>query len=151
MKVLIYLICAVMVVLSGCSGKPDDPRLLEIAETVSACPEEMLARLDSMDVGSMKESDRYFHALMRIKAQDKAYVVHTSDSVILRVIDYYSRHKGSGHYPEALYYGGRVYSDIGDAPTALSYFQAALDALPEGKDDNLRSRIYSQMGSLLNS
>lgn len=151
MKTLIYLFCAVMFVLSGCSGKPEDPRLLEIAEKVSACPEEMLARLDSMDVSSMKESDRFFHALMRIKAQDKAYVVHTSDSVILRVIDYYSRHKGSGHYPEALYYGGRVYSDIGDAPTALRYFQAALEALPEGKNDNLRSRIYSQMGSLLNS
>ena len=151
MKVLIYLFCAVMVVLSGCSGKPEDPRLLEIAERVSACPEEMLAHLDSMDVGSMKESDRWLHTLLRIKAQDKAYVVHTSDSVILRVIDYYSRHKGSGHYPEALYYGGRVYSDIGDAPTALRYFQAALEALPEGKDGNLRSRIYSQMGSLLNS
>ena len=151
MKALIYLFCAVMFVLSGCSGSPEDPRLLEIAEKVSACPDEMLERLDSMDTGSMKESDRYFHALMRIKAQDKAYVVHTSDSVILRVIDYYSRHKGSGHYPEALYYGGRVYSDIGDAPTALRYFQAALEALPEGKDDNLRSRIYSQMGSLLNS
>lgn len=151
MKALIYLFCAVMVVLSGCSGSPEDPRLLEIAEKVSACPEEMLERLDSMDVGSMKESDRYFHALMRIKAQDKAYVVHTSDSVILRVIDYYSRHKGSGHYPEALYYGGRVYSDIGDAPTALRYFQAALEALPEGVDNDLRSRIYSQMGSLLNS
>ncbi|MDE6194487.1 MAG: hypothetical protein K2M83_10960 [Muribaculaceae bacterium] len=151
MKALIYLFCAVMVVFSGCSGKSDDPRLLEIAEKVSACPEEMMERIDSMDAGSMKESDRWLHALLRIKAQDKAYVVHTSDSVILRVIDYYSRHKGSGHYPEALYYGGRVYSDIGDAPTALRYFQAALEALPEGKNDNLRSRIYSQMGSLLNS
>ena len=88
MKTLIYLICAVMVVLSGCSGKPDDPRLLEIAEKVSACPEEMLERLDSMDVGSMKESDRWLHTLLRIKAQDKAFVQHTSDSVILRVIDY---------------------------------------------------------------
>ena len=151
MKALIYLFCAVMAVLSGCSGKPEDPRLLEIAEKVSACPEEMLERIDSMDAGSMKESDRWLHAMLRIKAQDKAYVVHTSDSVILRVIDYYTRHKGSGHYPEALYYGGRVYSDIGDAPTALRYFQAALEALPEGVDNDLRSRIYSQMGSLLNS
>ena len=151
MKILIYLLCAIMVVLSGCTEKTEDSRLLAVAEKVSDSPEEMLARLDSMDVGSMKESDRYFHALMRIKAQDKAFVQHTSDSVILRVIDYYTRHKGSGHYPKALYYGGRVYSDIGDAPTALRYFQAALEALPEGVDDGLRNRIYSQMGGLLNS
>ena len=150
-KTLIYLICAVMVVLSGCSGKPEDPRLLEIAEKVSACPDEMLERLDSMDAESMKETDRWLHTLLRIKAQDKAYVVHTSDSVILRVIDYYSRHKGSGHYPEALYYGGRVYSDIGDAPTSLRYFQAALEALPEGVDDGFRATMLSQTGRLLNS
>ena len=150
-KSLKYLFCAMLLMLFGCAGSPEDPRLLEIAEKVSDSPEEMLARLDSMDVASVGESDRWFHALMRIKAQDKAYIRHTSDSVILRVIDYYTRHKGSGHYPEALYYGGRVYSDIGDAPTALRYFQAALEALPEGKYNNLRSRIYSQMGSLLNS
>ncbi|MDE6633579.1 MAG: hypothetical protein K2K23_11320, partial [Muribaculaceae bacterium] len=115
-----------MLVFSGCKGKPEDQRLLEIAEKVSDSPKEMLERLDSIDVSSMKESDRYFHALLSIKAKDKAYIQHTSDSVILKVIDYYSGHKGSGLYPEALYYGGRVYSDIGDAPTALRYFQDAL-------------------------
>ena len=53
MKALIYLFCAVMIALSGCAGSPEGPRLLEIAEKVSACPEEMLERLDSMDTGSM--------------------------------------------------------------------------------------------------
>lgn len=151
MKGLIYLFCAIMLVLSGCTGQPEDPRLLEISEKVSDFPDEMLVRLDSIDVGSLKENDRNFHALLRIKAQDKAFIQHTSDSAILKVIEYYSGHKGSGYYPEALYYGGRVYSDMGDAPTALRYFQNALDALPEGKDDNLRSIIFSQKGSLLNS
>ncbi|MDE7409870.1 MAG: hypothetical protein K2N09_07595 [Muribaculaceae bacterium] len=126
-------------------------RLIEIAERVSDSPEKMLDMLDSVDVCSLKESDRYFHALLCIKAKDKAYVRHTTDSVILRVIAYYSRHKGSGFYPEALYYGGRVYSDIGDAPTALRYFQDALDALPEGKDDGFRATILAQTGWLLNS
>ena len=137
--------------LAGCSGKPGDARLLEISEKVSDHPEDMLARLDSIEVGSLDEADRYFHALLTIKAQDKAFIRHTSDSVAVKVIDYYSRHKGSGLYPEALYYGGRVYSDIGDAPTALRYFHDALDALPEGMDDDLRSRIYSQMADLFNS
>lgn len=151
MKSLIYLLCAIALMFSGCTGQPEDPRLLEISEKVSDFPNEMLARLDSIDVGFLKENDRNFHALLSIKAKDKAYIQHTSDSVILKVIDYYSRHKGSGHYPEALYYGGRVYSDIGDAPTAIRYFQDALDALPEGKVDAFRATILSQTGSLLNS
>lgn len=111
MKGLIYLLCALTVMLAGCSGRPGDPRLLDIAGKVSDSPLEMLARLDSIDAGSLKEADRWFHAMMRIKARDKAFVMHTSDSVILRVIDYYSGHRRSGLYPEALYYGGRVYSD----------------------------------------
>lgn len=152
MKYLYWLVCAFALLAAGCSsGSPEDGRLLEIAEKVSDSPEEMLARLDSMDVASFGESDRWFHALMRIKAQDKAYIRHTSDSVILRVIDYYSRHPKSGLYPEALYYGGRVYSDIGDAPTALRYFQDALDALPENADNGFRATVLSQNGRLLNA
>ena len=151
MKGLLYLFCVLTVMLTGCSGRPEDPRLLDIAGKVSDSPEEMLARLDSIDVGSMKESDRWFHALMRIKAQDKAYVRHTSDSVILGVMDYYSGHRRSGLYPEALYYGGRVYSDLGDAPNALRYFQDALDAIPEGEDNGFRATVLSQTGFLLNS
>lgn len=111
----------------------------------------MLSLLDSIDVGSMKDNDRHYHALLRIKAQDKAFVRHTSDSVILKVIDYYSRHKESGLYPEALYYGGRVYSDLGDAPTSIRYFQDALDILPENSDNNFRATILAQTGWLLNS
>ena len=151
MKGVVYLFCVIVLLAVGCTGKPDDSRLLEIAEKVSDSPEEMLARLDSMNTGSMKESDRYFHALMRIKAQDKAYVKHKSDSLILRVINYYSRNKNSGYYPEALYYGGRVYSDIGDAPTALRYFKDALDALPEDGDKRLKATVLVQAGWLLNS
>ena len=151
MKVPIYLFCVLIVMLVGCSGRPEDPRLLDIAGKVSDSPEEMLARLDSIDASRLKEADRWFHALLRVKAQDKAFVRHTSDSVILGVVDYYSGHRRSGLYPEALYYGGRVYSDLGDAPSALRYFHDALDAIPEGKDDDLRKRIYSQMGDLLNS
>ena len=152
MKYQIWLIFILFLSVAGCrSDTPEDTRLLDIAENVSDSPQEMLARLDSIDVGTLKEGDRYLHALLCVKAQDKAYVRHKSDSVILKVIDYYSRHKGSGRYPEALYYGGRVYSDIGDAPSALCYFQDALDIVSEDADIDLYGRILSQIGFLLNS
>ena len=62
-----------------------------------------------------------------MKIADKNYVTHTSDSLILRVIDHEESHKGDGRYAEALYYGGRVYSDLGDYPTSLKYFQQSLE------------------------
>lgn len=146
-----WLLLTVFLLLSSCSARPKDPRLLDIAQTVSDHPREALALLDSIDPTSLKENDRNFYELLQIKATDKAYILHTSDSMILKVIDYYSKHKGCGLYPEALYYAGRVYSDIGDYPTALRYFQDALDALPENPDLDLKSKILTQKGWILHS
>lgn len=106
--------------------------------------------LDSIDKSKLSESDRHRYDLLSIKSRDKAYVRHTSDSLVMEVIDYYSKHQNSGIYPEALYYGGRVYSDIGDLPTALYYFQIAIDNTP--KDEKylkFKSVLLSQVGRLL--
>ncbi len=89
---------------------------------------------------AMRESDRARFSLLRVKAADKAYVRHTSDSLIRTALAYYENHTGSDHYPEALYYCGRVYSDLGDLPSALPYYQTALYNLPEN-EDNKRFRI----------
>ena len=113
MKLLKYFLPIVLFIVSACSGSPDDSRLLAISGIVSDKPEEALAALDSIDPNGLSEPNRHFYDFLSIKAKDKAYVTHTSDSLILNVIDYYSRHKDSGLYPEALYYGGRVYRDIG--------------------------------------
>ncbi len=75
---------------------------------------------------------------------------HTSDSLILPIVTYYTKQRNKTHLPEALYYAGRVYSDLNDAPRALEYYQQAIDVMKHEKliDYNLSSRIYSQMGTL---
>lgn len=151
MKLLQYFIPIVLFIVSACSGSPDDSRLLAISGIVSDKPEEALASLDSIDPNGLSEPNRHFYDFLSIKAKDKAYVTHTSDSLILNVIDYYSRHKDSGLYPEALYYGGRVYRDIGDGPTALRFFRNALDQISKKEDYDLHCLILCQTGSLLNS
>ncbi|MDE5875242.1 MAG: tetratricopeptide repeat protein [Muribaculaceae bacterium] len=148
----ITLIVALPFILAACSRSPRDRRLLQIASTVTDSPREALAALDSIDPATLQENDRHFLDFLTIKAADKAYISHTSDSLILDVVDYYSATPHSDIYPEALYYAGRVYSDLGDSPTALNYFQQALEMESEGKGDpNLRARILSQTGRLLNS
>lgn len=104
-----------------------------------------LQELDKISADDLSQADLRRYNLLKIKSQDKLYINHTTDSVILDIIDYYSNHNRK-LYPEALYYGGRVYSDLGDKPSAIKYYQAALDLTPEKKDNlTLRSNILSQI------
>ncbi len=142
-------VCFVLVMLAGCEQR--NPELLAIDELAEADPQAALARLDSIAATDLSDSDRHYYDLLTIKARDKAYVIHTSDSLIRDVLDYYESHDRDLR-AEAFYYGGRVYNDLGDYPTALNYFHDALDLLPEDTDDlHLRSRVLSQTGRLLNS
>lgn len=149
MKYRIIILLAIASLIYGCSESKHDERLLRISEIVSASPAEALSSLDSICCDSLSEADRHYYDFLTVKATDKAFVSHRSDSLILSVINYYSQHPDRALYPEALYYGGRVYSDLGDKPRALTYFHSALDTLPDKKENlNLRFRILSQTGRL---
>lgn len=140
---------ALLVASIGCSRRTDT-RLTRIAAIVSDHPERALQDLDSINPDDLSESDRHFHDFLTVKARDKASVPHASDSLILDVIDYYSAYQSDPIYPEALYYGGRVYSDLGDYPTALQYFQQALDNPGHAPDTtDLKNRLNSQIGGML--
>lgn len=134
----------------SCSDNKIDERLVHINEIIPESPEEALSHLDSINYKDLSEANQYFYDLVKIKAEDKAYIKHTSDSIILRVISYYATHDKDKLYTEALYYGGRIYRDMGDSPNALKYFHLALDNLTEREaDNNLKARILSQTGRFL--
>lgn len=142
----LFLIAAI-----GCSHKQkNDARLTNIAAIASDQPEEALNMLDSINSNALSEHDRHFYDFLTIKAKDKAFIPHESDSIILDVMKYYESNSDVQVYNEVLYYAGRVYADIGDYPTALRYYQKALDniGLTSGNSD-LRSRINSQVVALL--
>lgn len=146
----IATIIATLFLLLGCSENKHDERLMRIAETVSEAPEEALDSLNSIDCSTLSTADSHFYDFLTLKACDKAYILHTSDSLYLRIYDYYSHRKDDELYPEVLYYGGRVYSDLGDYPTALGYFQRSVDCLSDNdRNPDLRSRAFSQTGRLL--
>ena len=145
----VYMLLALLASLlpGGCMHRGHDPRLEHIAGMVSDKPVEALVLLDSIGYDRLSEPDRHLFDFLSIKARDKAYIRHKSDSLILDVIAYYG---GSDLYPEALYYGGRVYSDMGDYPSSLKYLQEALSATESETDLPLRVRILSQTARLLN-
>ncbi len=139
---------ACVVLAFGCGSRRHDSRLEHVADIVSESPREALSVLDSIDCNSLSKADRHYYDFLNIKAKDKAYILHKSDSLILEVINYASSHKEEGWYAEALYYGGRVYSDLGDYPTALRYFRDAMDNTGSA-DLEFRGAIYSQIGATL--
>lgn len=144
-------VAVIAVMASGCSEVHYDGRLEAAACQANENPDSAIALLAEIKAEDLSEANRHLYDLVTIKARDKAYVDHTSDSLILDVIDYFERRGGRDSLrAEARYYGGRVYADLGDYPTALRYFQSALDLLPEGTPYlHLRGNVLSQTGGLL--
>lgn len=146
--ILVIMAAFVMAILAASCGKSHvDDRLLRADRLMESDPHAAKALLDSIDSKGFSESDKALYDFMAFKATDKCGIRHESDSMFLRISDYYSYHKNSEIYPEVMYYGGLVYSDIGDYPTALHYFQSALDRLPaEKKNLRLRGKALANMG-----
>lgn len=142
--------------LACCTKHSPDERLAHIYSEISQSPTQAIktaiAALDSINPEELSEPDRHFYDFLSIKANDKAYVLHRSDSLYLDVERYYSSHDDMNLYPEVLYYGGRVYSDLGDKPTALDYFQRSIE-LVKAKHINAPfvHSLHSQTGRLLES
>ena len=95
----------------------------------------------------MDDDNLYYYYLLTLKAADKSFVTHTSDTLARRIVAHYEEGGDERLLPEVYYYAGRVYRDIGDAPQALDYLQKALDLMENDTTNlKLKSVVYSQMG-----
>lgn len=151
MKSIIYIIAlTILSLLAACGNRQSqNPQLSRIYELSESDPAAALAALDSVNPERLSDPDRHYYDFLTIKVNDKNYIKHTSDSLYLAVHAHYKGDKSM--FPEVLYYGGRVCSDLGDYPTALKYFQEAIDAIPPGQQGlKLHGAIAIQMGQLLN-
>lgn len=136
--------------LHACHNKPY-PCAMQAADTlVYSYPDSACLLLEQLhdSIASAPQAIQMYYHLLCVKAQDKAYITHTSDSLIQQVIFYYEKKNDKEHLPEAYYYSGRVYSDLGDAPQALGYYQKAAELLEGSTNYRLLKVIYGQMGEL---
>ncbi len=145
-----HIVAAIILImtLAGCGG--EYPRDLVVADSIADGNNPKMA-IDMLDglrttARSYSSRDKYYYELLKIKAADKAYIKHTSDSMILEIIDYYEGVGDKALLPMAYYYGGRVYRKLGDAPQALSYFQKCMEH--PLLNDKLRASLFLQMGEL---
>ena len=155
MKHLLHIFITVVciAVVAGCADnsrlRDDIDRAGRLADT---CPDSAIALLDSLSpaINQADKATRMRYDLMLIKSRDKAYIEHRNDSMIVPVVEYFTDHTDPDLTPLALYYAGRVYSDLGDAPRALDYYQKAVNAIGDDtiKHYGLYKICHSQIAEL---
>ncbi len=106
-----------------------------------------ILHLMAKDTTGMNDDNLYYYHLLTLKAADKSFIPHTSDTLARRIVAHYEEGGDERLLPEVYYYAGRVYRDLSDAPQALDYLQKALDLMENDTTNlKLKSVVYSQMG-----
>ena len=144
-----------LLLLTGCGGNHDRiaAQLCVVDSLMDGHADSALHLLDSL--GAEREAWpkrlRMRHALLTMKAQNKAYVDFTTDSLALVVTDYYDHHGTANEQMMAHYLLGCVYRDLGEVPHALDCYQEAVsmaDTTATDCDYRTLSNVYSQMARM---
>ena len=148
----LYIIIGVALMM-GCTDGRYDAVLSQIDTLMEAHPDSALLRLDS--IRSLKESWpkrlRMRYDLLEAKAQNKAFVDFTSDSIAKEFTRYYDSHGTANERMTAHYLLGCVYRDLGEAPHAVDcYLDAISQADTTAKDCDFYtlSCAYAQMADI---
>ncbi len=141
-----YLLFAAM--LSAVSSCRDDGRargVLCLADSlIEERPDSALAlfRRDSALFDGASKAVRMAYVLSKSEAEDKCYIVHTSDSAMLPVAEYFARHGEARQNVRAWYVLGRFYCDLRLYGHALTAFDNAI-AVDAG-DDSVACRYKAR-------
>lgn len=149
-KTAYFLLLLLLIGACGCRNrKTSYPPLIRQAEYwAEACPDSAIACLDSIDVSlqELTEEERMYCHMLRIKAEDKLYIPHTSDSLINRIVRFYEQQGDDRRLAEALYYKAGVYRDCNEPSRAIRTYLSAAEV--GCNYDTLNGRIYGQLAVL---
>ena len=136
MKHLLVFLLSVFVCVTfvSCGQATQYPVVLETAYSLAYVnPDSAVSLLQDVEseMSVSRPAVRHYYDLLTLKAHDKADHPLTSDSLILDILEFYEHGGDPNILPEAYYYAGRVYRELGDAPQAIDYFQKAQTSLEE--------------------
>ena len=153
MKNLVYIIIGVAL-LMACSGQHEQRAKLDrIDSLMNDHPDSALTMLDSLkaEKANWSKSLRMRYDMLHLKAENKAFVPLTSDSIAKNLVNYYDACGNANEQMMAHYLLGCVYRDKGDSPRAIdAYHNAVSKADTTKKECNYYtlSTIYSQLASI---
>ena len=120
-----------MFVLFACTdGSQYDVAIEDVRVVLNDNPSLVLSKLDSLKTywGAMSKDTRMRWQLLQLSAQNKCDTVFCSDSIQKKLVAYFDRHGTPNERMNANYLLGRAYSDMGEAPLALKWFQKAVES-----------------------
>ena len=131
-----FLCVSTMCMLLSCSENHRLEELDRIKTVGNEDPRQALAMLDSLEIGIREESNyvRNKYDLLRIRLNDKADNIPSSDIVIKNLIDYFEKNGSISEKQEVYYYAGSVYRDLHDTPRALEFFLKSVEFARRGAD-----------------
>lgn len=152
-KTIIIVILFAAGLLAGCGDKKTDQALSYIDTLMSHQPDSALHVLDSLMVEKPHwvRSQRMRYDLLRLKAENKAYVPFSSDSIAQALVSYYNFWGNANERMMANYLLGCVYRDLGDSPRAIDAYQTAIskaDTTNSNCDFYTLSCIYAQIAEI---
>lgn len=111
-------------------------------------PDSALILLQEMadSLEGFPEETHMYYQLLTLQAEDLQYVIHTDDSLITNLVQYYETRGNDYKKIQAYYLMGKVYIGMNDAPQALKAFRQALDV--PSIDLEMKERIYGNMAPL---
>ena len=154
MKKITYInICFVLITFLGCNGRRMTAQLDAISQMANNQPDSALTLLSQLEPqkADWSEGDRMYFELVRLKAQNKAFITFTTDTIINKVVSYFQDHGTANERMQAYYLQGRVYADMGEAPQALQAYYDAIESADTTSSDcdyNTLIPVYGQMSQL---
>lgn len=147
---ILCFLAGISILLSCQSAKPYPEAMQQAERYIVQYPDSALIYLSSLDsaISSEPEETRMYYELLTIKAKDKLYITHTSDSLIKEVVRFYESYGDADKQMEAYYYLGSVYRDMKDIPRAITAFQQAVEAGKNSRRYDILGHIYEQTGTL---
>ena len=145
-----YLFGLLFLFLLACNRAGEHEALFRLVESVVAeRPDSamvLLKRVENPALLSREEMARYY--LLWTEAADKAYVEHTTDSLITIATDYYEETDDLTRRAKAWYYRGRINQDLARPLKAQEYYLKALRDEEQIGDYALLGRIHNHIGTL---
>ncbi len=145
---VIYILIILSVLLSGCE-KPLSPILQKAEILMEKHPDSALKLLKEYHSSSFNDAaNRALYALLRTQADDQNYIIHTSDTLILKAVDYYCENSTSKEAALAYYLSGRVYYDMQLTGDALNSFYKSLNVKCQENSTNcaIKAKAYNWIG-----
>lgn len=143
-----------MLLVASCTYNQDAENAFAHAENImNEFPDSAYLILDSIREHAVtwNKAQRMKFELLHAKAQNKAYIDFTTDSIMIDVVEYFDEHGTANEQMEAHYLLGCTYRDLQESPQALSCYLDAIDradTLSENCDYSAMMRIWGQVAEI---